>query len=275
MPIVATNGAEVYVEDTGAPPGRPDAEAVVFGHGVLFSGRSFQAQVTRLRDRYRCVTIDWRGQGRSPVTESGYDMDTLTQDTIGVIEALGLGPVHFVGLSMGGFVGMRLGARHPELLRSLILIETNAGPEEPANVKKYRLLARIYRLFGIAPVRSRVEPIMFGRTSLADPRFKGETDAWVAELATLSRSGVKKAIYGVIDRVPILPEIGRITTRTLVIVGAEDVATPVAKAEAIVAAIPGSRLAIVPGAGHSSSIEQPEAVAGLIEAFIAERPSSA
>ena len=275
MPVLDVNGARVYVEDTGAPAGRPDAAAVVFGHGLLFSGRSFDAQVERLRDRYRCVTIDWRGQGRSPAAASGYDMDTLTQDAIGVIEALGLGQVHFVGLSMGGFVGMRLAARHPQHLRTLTLIDTSAEPEDAANVGKYRLLARIYRLFGIKPVRSRVEPIMFSRTNLADPAFRPEVDSWVAEMSGLDRSGVKNAIYGVIDRDPILPEIDRITVPTLVIVGADDVATPLVKSEKIVAAIAGSRLEVVPDAGHSSSIEQPQAVADLIERFIAAARSSA
>ena len=269
MPLIDTNGAQVYVEDTGSPPDHSNAEAVVFGHGVLFSGRSFAGQVARLRDRYRCLTIDWRGQGRSPATESGYDMDTLTQDAIGVIEALGLGPVHFVGLSMGGFVGMRLGARHPELLRSLTLVDTNAGPEDTASARRYRLLAWVYGLAGVRPVKSQVLPVLFGPTYRADPRSKAEIGAWIAELSTSDRSGIKKAIHGVIERDPILPEIGRITAPTLVIVGADDVAAPVAKSAAIAAAIPGARLEILPNAGHSSSIEQPDVVAGLIESFVA------
>jgi pimeloyl-ACP methyl ester carboxylesterase len=269
MPIIEVNGARVHVEDTGTPSGLPDAAAVVFGHGVLFSGRSFEGQVARLRDRYRCVTIDWRGQGRSPATESGYDMDTLTEDAVGVIGALGLGSVHYVGLSMGGFVGMRLGARHPELLRSLTLIETSAGPEEPWDARRYRLLAAVYGLLGPKPVKSQVVRVLFGPTYRAEPRSRAEIDAWVAELSKADRAGIKKAIHGVIERDPILPEIGRITAPTLVIVGADDVAAPVAKAAAIAAAIPGARLEIIPDAGHSSSIERPDVVAELIETFVA------
>ena len=170
MPIIEVNGARVYVEGTGPPLAARDAAAVVFGHGVLFSGRSFAGQVARLRDRYRCVTIDWRGQGRTPATESGYDMDTLTEDTIGVVEALGLAPVHFVGLSMGGFVGMRLGARHPELLRSLTLIETSAGPEDrrerPHATGCWRWSTASW---ACDPVKSQVLPVLFGPTYLADP----------------------------------------------------------------------------------------------------------
>ena len=275
MRLLEVNGAQVFVEDTGLPPGRPDAETVVFGHGVLFSGKSFRAQIDRLRDRYRCVAVDFRGQGLSPASDSGYDMDTLTDDVVGIIDKLGLGRVHFVGLSMGGFVGMRLAARHPELVRSLVLLDTSSGPEPPANVPRYKLLAAIYTWFGLRPVRKPVEKIMFGPTYLADPRSKAEIDEWVEELSGLDKRGVKKAIYGVIERTAIHSEIDRITAPTLVGVGADDVATTRDKSEAIVAAIPGSRLEIIADAGHSSSIEQPDTVADLIERFIEEQPSSA
>ena len=67
-------------------------------------------QVAAFRDRFRCVAWDHRGQGRSELTEGGYDMDTLADDAAALIAQLGIAPVHFVGLSMGGFVGMRLAA---------------------------------------------------------------------------------------------------------------------------------------------------------------------
>src|SRR5262249_59370825 len=88
--------------------------------------------------RFRCVAFDFRGQGQSEVTESGYDLETLTADAIELIEKLRLAPAHFVGLSMGGMIGMRLAARRPELVRSLALLETSADPEPEENVPKYR-----------------------------------------------------------------------------------------------------------------------------------------
>lgn len=268
MPLVEVNGAQLNVEDTEPPVGRPDAPAVVLTHGLLFSGRMFDAQVDRLASRYRCVTIDFRGQGRSPAAKRGYDMDTLADDTAAVIEELALGKVHFVGLSMGGFVGMRLAARRPELIRSLSLLDTSAGPEDPDKVSRYRLLAKVYGILGMGPVQSQVKPIMFGPTFLADPQGELQVEAWMRELKAVQRSGMKKAIYGVTDREPILPELGAIAAPTLVVVGADDVATPVDKAETIAAAIAGSRLEIVPDAGHSSTIEQPDALSDLLEAFI-------
>ncbi|MGA8988004.1 alpha/beta fold hydrolase [Aeromicrobium sp.] len=270
MALVDVNGVQLNIEDTEAPAGRPDAATVVFGHGLLFSGRMFDAQVDRLAPRYRCVTIDWRGQGRSPAARSGYDMDTLADDAAAVIAQLGLGRVHYVGLSMGGFVGMRLAARRPELIRSLCLLDTSAGPEDPDKVSRYRLLAKIYRLFGLGPVAAQVKPLMFGPHYLASERSEPQIEAWLNEVKAVKRSGMKQAIHGVTDREPILPELNLIVAPTLVVVGADDIATPVAKAEVVAGAIAGARLEIVPDAGHSSTIEQPTALSDLIEDFINE-----
>ncbi len=114
MPI---NGANIYYEDTG-----PGPETIVFAHGLLCNTHLFDHQVGALKDRYRCIAFDFRGQGQSEVTKSGYDMDTLTEDAAGLIRALKAGPCHFLGLSMGGFVAMRLALRHPDLVRSLMLL---------------------------------------------------------------------------------------------------------------------------------------------------------
>lgn len=270
MPLVEVNDVKINIEDTGPPAGRPDAPSVVFGHGLLFSGRMFDAQVDRLASNYRCVTIDWRGQGRSPAASGGYDMDTLSVDAAAIIDELGLGRVHYVGLSMGGFVGMRLAARMPEIIRSLSLLDTSAGPEDPDKVSRYRLLAKVYGLLGLGPVKSKVLPIMFGPTFLASDASGLIVEAWMNEVKSAKRSGMKQAIYGVTDREPILAELGRIAAPTLVVVGADDVATPVAKSEAIAGAIAGSHLEIVPAAGHSSTIEQPAALSDLLEDFITQ-----
>lgn len=268
MSLVSVNGADVYVHDTGAPEGDPEAPAVVFGHGLLFSGLMFDAQVERLRDRYRCVTIDWRGQGRSPAATAGYDMDMLADDAAAICASLEAGPVHYVGLSMGGFIGQRLAARRPELVRSLTLLDTSAGPEDPDKVKQYRLLATIYRWLGIRPVRSKVEPLMFGSQFLADPSSKSARQQWLDVLNRVDRSGMRQAILGVTDREPVTDLLGSIAVPTLVVTGADDIATPPAKAQVIHEGIAGSQLEIVPDCGHSSTIEQPDALSDLIEAHV-------
>jgi pimeloyl-ACP methyl ester carboxylesterase len=175
---------------------------------------------------------------------------------------------------MGGFVGMRLAARHPDRVRSLTLIDTSAGPEDPEKITQYRLLANVYRWVGIGPVRKRVEPIMMAPTSLADPVVKRRADEWIGLLRKNNRAGVRRAIYGVFEREPIDDELAGIRAPTLVVVGADDVATPVHKAEAIVAGIDGARLEIVADCGHSSTVEQPEILSKLIRDHVVSTGST-
>jgi pimeloyl-ACP methyl ester carboxylesterase len=216
------------------------------------------------------VTLDWRGQGQTPAAASGYDMDTLADDARALIESLGGAPVHYVGLSMGGFVGQRLGARHGGLLRSLTLLDTSADPEPTKSRIEDKVLAAAYRLMGMpAVLRSQVSPLMFGATFRQDPAGQATIAEFYSRLANCDRAGMRKAVLGVADRLPIYAEIDRISVPTLVVVGADDVPTPIAKAKRIAERIPGARLEIVPDAGHSSTVEQPEALTALIEGFLA------
>ncbi|HEX2568565.1 MAG TPA: alpha/beta fold hydrolase [Polyangia bacterium] len=267
MPHLPIHGAEIYYEDTGG-----SGEPIVFSHGLLWSCRMYDAQVGALRDRYRCVAYDHRGQGQSVVSPPGsapptIDMEMVTADAIALIEGLGLGRVHFCGLSMGGFVGMRIAARRPDLLRSLVLLETSADPEPAENVPRYRLLNFIARWIGLGPVATPVMRIMFSRSFLRDPGRGRERELWRARLVG-NRRDIWRAVNGVIERRGVYEELGRISAPTLVVVGEEDVATVPAKAERIHQAIAGSRLVRIPRAGHSSTIEEPEAVTAAIGGFL-------
>lgn len=265
MPYVTVNGGKLYYEDTGG-----SGESVVFSHGLLWSTHLFDAQVAALRGRYRCIAYDHRGQGRSEVPPGDeVTIETCYQDAVALIEQLGVAPCHFVGLSMGGFVGMRLAARRPELLRTLTLLETSADPEPPENVPRYKRLNLVARLFGTGPVATPVMKIMFGKTFLEDPTRADQRAAWTDRLKENKRS-IYKAVNGVIRRQPVLPELERIQTPTLVVVGEEDVATVPAKAERIHAAIKTSRLERLPCGGHSCTVEEPARVNALLEAFLSE-----
>jgi 3-oxoadipate enol-lactonase len=266
MPWLDVNGTRLYYEDTGGP-GAP----LVFSHGLLWSGRMFDKQVAALKDRYRCITYDHRGQGQSDVWRvDTVDMETVYADAVALLEKLGVGPCHFAGLSMGGFVGMRLAARRPELLRSLILVETTADPEPAENVPRYKALNFVARWFGLRWVADRVMPIMFGRTFLEDPARAVERAEWRRRLIE-NRRDIWRAVNGVVRRRGVYEELSRIQTPTLVVVGAEDTATVPAKAERIHAAIAGSRLVKMPRGGHSSSVEAPELLNAALEEFLRER----
>jgi 3-oxoadipate enol-lactonase len=270
MPTIDISGAPISYTDTGLPVDRPDASTIVFGHGLLFGGWVFQPQITALSQQYRCVTLDWRGQGDTPATTSGYDMDTLTSDAISLIRELGLAQVHWVGLSMGGFVGLRIASRHGELLRSLSLLDSSADGEEPAKVGEYKRLAWIQRLVGIRPLLGSIKPHMFGPTFLADPASKPVIAEWTARLRGSERAAAQKAVLGVADRPPVYPEIDAIAAPTLIVVGADDTSTPPIRAQRMADRIPGSQLHIVPSCGHTSTLEQPAAITGLLADFLAE-----
>ena len=115
MPKIQVNGTEINYEDRGS-----GKETIVFSHGLLWSTALFNNQVNYLQGKFRCISFDFRGQGKSEITDDGYDMDTLAVDAAELIKKLKLGSCHFVGLSMGGFIGLRLGIGEPDLIKSLI-----------------------------------------------------------------------------------------------------------------------------------------------------------
>src|SRR5262245_53535714 len=116
MPTVKVNGVELFYKETGSGP-----ETIVFSHGLMMDHSMFEAQRAVLSDQFRVIAYDHRGQGQSEETSNGQDMETLTTDAANLILALNAAPCHFAGLSMGGFVGLRLAARRPALLRTLTL----------------------------------------------------------------------------------------------------------------------------------------------------------
>jgi 3-oxoadipate enol-lactonase len=260
MPAIRINTVELYYKETGTGP-----ESIVFAHGLLMSGRMFDAQVVAFKDRFRCITFDFRGQGQSEVTRAGYDMDTLTEDAAELIRKLKAGPCHFVGLSMGGFVGVRLAVRHPELVRSLVLMDTAAGKEP--NRLRYHVFRLLARWFGPRAVSGRIMPILFGRKFLTDSTRAALREQWQEHLLANNRTGIFRAARGVIDRQGCEDLLDRIAIPTLILVGDDDTATPPAKSRILHERIRGSRMEIIPAGGHSLSVEEPEAVNKALRRF--------
>ncbi|MBV8757274.1 MAG: alpha/beta fold hydrolase [Deltaproteobacteria bacterium] len=264
MPMIDVNGTSLYYEDTG--PGST-GETIVWSHGLLWGTELFEPQIAALRGRYRCVAWDHRGQGRSaPDHRHTIDMELVWQDALCLIERLQLGAVHFVGLSMGGFTGLRMAARRPALVKKLVIIESSAQPEPIENVGRYRLLSAVNRVIGSGVTKKRVAQIMLGKTILADPRRTADVERFAALMAR--RRDIWRAVNGVIDRAGVECELPQIAAPTLVIVGDEDVATTPQKGQALADGIAGARFVVIPRAGHSSTVEEPAAVTAAIEAFL-------
>ncbi len=265
MPSREINGAKIHYEVRGDGP-----ETIIFSHGLVFDGRMFDAQVSALQDRYRCITFDFRGQGQSQVTTSGYDLDALCEDTACLIQAFQCAPCHLVGLSMGGMVGMRLAIRRPELLRSLALLGTSADPESLRKAIQYRALSLIARWFGTAVVADPTMAVLFGRKFLGDPARARLKQEWRTRVIANDRLGISRAVLGVITRGDIFGQLDKISIPTLILVGDQDVACPLMRAERIHARIRGSKLVVIPGAGHTSTVEEPEAVNVALGGFLGE-----
>jgi 3-oxoadipate enol-lactonase len=260
---IRCNGVELAVDDSGG-----QGPTVLFSHGLLYSRRMWDAQIAALRGRYRCLAYDHRGQGESAKPATGLDMDNLAEDAAGLVESLGIPPVHFVGLSMGGFVGMRLAARRPELVRSLALLDTSAGPEPAKNLPRYRRLEWVARWIGMRPVVGQVQAIMHGASARSDPARAADLRAWREHLLALDRRAMPRAVEGVLQRESALSLLSRIRCPTLVLVGEEDTATVPARSAEIAAGVAGARLVRIPRAGHMSPIDAPEAVTAALRTFL-------
>lgn len=272
MPKITVNDAALYYEDSAANDkdnaSSSNKPVMLFAHGLLWSTQLFDNQVEHFKNRYRCIAFDFRGQGQSEVTKSGYDMDSLADDVIGLLDALNIDKCHYLGLSMGGFVGQRVAIDHPERLHSLTLLETSADPEDPNNLPNYTKLIKAIKWLGMKRVSKKIMPILFGQSFLTDKSRKADYKTWLGNLNKNNRVGAVRATRAVIERGGIFDKLNQIKAPTLIIVGNEDVATPYVKAERIHFAIDGSKLAIIEGAGHTSTIENPEAVNETIEKFL-------
>lgn len=265
MPSIEANGVKLFYEEKGT-----GKETIVFSHGLLWSHRMFQAQIEYLSERYRVIAYDHRGQGQSEV-KGPYDMDTVAEDAAALIQKLCSGAVHFVGLSMGGFVGIRLASRHPKLIKSLMLLETSANPEPVENLPKYKTLNGIVKWLGIIPpVANKVMHIMFAESWLSDPSNSSQVKFWKKELSSNKKS-ITGPVEGVIYRKGVEDELSKISCPTLILVGDEDVATRPEKAKYIQMGISGSQLHRIVGAGHSSCIEKPEIVNQLLSDWLQEK----
>lgn len=263
MPTVQGNGVGLnYIREGSGP-------AVLLVHGYLFGADWWRPQIDALRDRFDVVAVDLRGHFGSETTEDGYDLWNQAEDMRAVIDALDLGPVHLVGLSMGGMIGMRLALRHPALVRSLVLMDTSAAPEDEKRVERYEAMMEVVAAGEMGRVLPALPPIFLADDFIIEER--AQVDEWLARVAAADHLGLVRALDAINKRDDIshrLPEIG---VPTLVIHGEDDVSIPVERAEQLAAGIPGARLELVSGA-HQSNVDRPAETSRLIRDFLLYPP---
>lgn len=272
MPTIKLNGVELFYKESGSGP-----ESIVFSHGLLMDHTMFEAQRAAFEGRYRVIAYDHRAQGQSADPGCGYDMDTVAADAAAVIKALNAAPCHFAGLSMGGFVGMRLAARRPELVRSLTLMNTGAQKEAASSRLRYAFLAQLVKIVGTGPFTGIAVQELFGnstRTS-ADPAKQKMLKEWTVRLRSRPKTAAH-TLMGVMNRPEFsAQELAAIRCPTLIISGEDDTPQPPANSEKLLAAIPYSRLVRIPGCGHSSSLEAPQEVIAAMRELIESKTLTA
>jgi 3-oxoadipate enol-lactonase len=241
---------------------------VVLGHGLCMDNTMFAEQMEQLAQHYRVIAPDWRGHGGSEARAEEYSMEDQAEDLYELLGALGTGPAHIGGMSMGGMIALRFALAHPEMTRSLILIDTDAGPEAPERASSYEALAGAF-LSGQA--EAVVDPVM--QILFAPPFFTDlpvEARRWRNRIVQQPGVGLFHATRCVTRRTDLRGDLGRIKAPVLIICGEEDVATTPDKSRFMAEAIAGAKLALVPKAGHSSPVEQPARVTQLIASFLGQ-----
>ena len=260
MPTIKVNGVNLFYKESGSGP-----ETIVFSHGLLMDHTMFEPQRAAFEKQYRVIAYDHRAQGQSQDIGRGYDMSTISDDAALLIRALNAAPCHFVGLSMGGFAGMRVAAHHPELIRTLTLMNTTATKEKLPNRLRYNFLAQMVKVIGVGPFTSIAVKELFGSTTRRSAERRPMLEQWTGKLRTRPRN-VAKSLSAVMNRREFrVKEMAAIQCPTLVITGEDDTAQPPRNSESLTAGIHGARHVNIPGAGHSSSLEQPEAVIAAMQ----------
>ncbi|MGK7862596.1 alpha/beta fold hydrolase [Falsiroseomonas sp. E2-1-a4] len=271
MPMLQTDdGVSLHYEEAGS--GTP----MVFVHEYAGDHRSWEAQLRFFSRRYRCITYAARGYTPSevPSDPTKYSQDRATDDIAAVIKALGLGPSHVVGLSMGGFATLHMGLRHPGLARSLVAagVGYGAAPGKTAqfHAETDAAIARIRAegmdKFGLTYSRGPTRLVFEEK----DPRGYAEFQAQLCEHSTegsaLTMNGVQRRRPSLFD---LEAQFRAMTVPTLVIAGDED--DPTLEASIYLKrTINSSALLVMPKCGHTMNLEDPDAFNRAVLDFVTQ-----
>jgi len=244
--------------------GKEGTPVVMLSHSLGLSLAMWAPQLAVLESRYRVLCYDMRGHGASDASEGAYTLEQLADDALGLLNALGIDRIHFVGLSIGGMIAQAIALNHADRLRSLVLCDTSAYLP-PANLPLVQERIKTARRQGLpALVDSTLERWFTPAYLKQNPPPVGRVRYQFLATSVAGYIGCSEAI----GKLNFLEQLSKITLPTLIMVGAEDPGTPVAASEAIHERIKGSKLVILPSASHLSNIEQADQFNSHLQEFL-------
>jgi pimeloyl-ACP methyl ester carboxylesterase len=246
--------------------------AVVLLHGFPLNRKMWSAQEASVGSVYRLIVPDLRGHGESAAPEGTYTMDVMADDVIELLDALQITePIVLGGLSMGGYVALSLASRFPGRIRGLMLMDTRASADSPEVARNRQGLAqRVEESGQVAEVVDAMLPRLFSESTRTT---RSDLIAPIRQMMEKSRPrGVAGALRGMAIRPDRTADLAQIQVPTLVLVGADDVITPVEEARAMAKALPKGHLEVIPDAGHLAPWENHAATDRAIVRFLQELP---
>lgn len=261
MPHVEVNGQELYFEDSGG-----DGPPIVLSHGFLMDHEMFHHQVAAFAPAYRVVTWDERGFGETRTDGQPFTYWDSARDLFGLLDHLGIERAVLGGMSQGGYLSLRAALLHPDRVRALVLIDTQAPPEDDDKIAGYRAMIDQWIAGGYQEeLASVVAGLIIGDPD-EEPRWKDKWQRWPSE--RLAQAGP-----ALLDRDDITDRIPEIDAPTLIVHGANDLAIPVERAEQLQGALPDCRgLVVVEGAAHAPNLSHPEEVNAAVRTFLQSLP---
>ena len=257
--LARCDGSSIGYDDVGI--GLP----TVFLHGFPHNRTLWAPQTAALDSSVRCLAIDLRGFGESAV-EGPYAMDRYADDVACVLDAAEVPQAAVVGLSMGGYVALALWRRHRARVRALALVSTRATADDDATRARRRALIDLVRREGSAAIaEDQVTGAVSRRTLERRPELVRQI---VAMQASAPVEGVVGALEAMLARPDSTGDLAGISVPTIVIAGADDALIRPSTARALHAAIPGSRLELLAGAGHLCNLERAAAFTQVLGEFL-------
>lgn len=254
MQTASLNGTTISFEDSGGK-----GPAVILSHGFLMDHSMFDHQVAALKGDYRVVTWDERGFGGTRATGDFTYWDSAN-DVLALMDHLGIDSAVVGGMSQGGFLSLRVALSAPDRVRALILLDTQAGTEDPATVEPYNQLHAAWVEHGATAVQDVIAGLILG---------PGTWNDWFAKWAVLEPEQFTRAFHCLMHRDDITGRLGEITCPTLIVHGTADAAIPMGKAEILRDGIAGpTTLVPIDGGPHAANMTHHEPVNAAILRFL-------